>query len=260
MASHDIAQIPCALVRERVDARSLNLETIVALKESIARLGVLNPILVRRKSVWDSTKWVDGYEVIAGNHRRRACTDLGFETMPASIIEADDVAAELSMIAENLHRSDLTALQRDEQVARWIDLVRPQDKGVQIAPPKGGKQPYDIGLGAAERDLGLNRDDARRAVRVAGLAPEAKEAARGVGLDNNRSALLAAAKEPTSERQVAKLSELAAAKQAPKDSRSVDEEEQQFWRYWARLSIEAKRRIKPQIVDWTPTQPQKAAA
>lgn len=56
-------------------------------------------------------------------------------------------------------------------------------KGAQIAHPSGGKQPHDKGYSAAERDLGIKRDDARRAEKVASLSDEAKEAAREVGLD-----------------------------------------------------------------------------
>lgn len=46
------------------------------------------------------------------------------------------------------------------------------------------------GVRAAARTLGVNRNEARRAVRIAGIAPEAKEAARKAGLDDNQSALL----------------------------------------------------------------------
>ena len=40
----------------------------------------------------------------------------------------------------------------------------------------------------------MNERAVQRAVKVASLAPEAKEAAKEVGLDDNQSALLAAAK------------------------------------------------------------------
>jgi len=54
--------------------------------------------------------------------------------------------------------------------------------------------------------LGLDKDDVQRAVKVAAIAPEAKQAARDAGIDDNRTALLAVAKEATPEAQVAKVS------------------------------------------------------
>src|SRR5262249_11984944 len=45
----------------------------------------------------------------------------------------------------------------------------------------------------------------RRAVKVAGLSKEAKNAARAMSLDDNRSALLAAAKHEAPDEQVAEL-------------------------------------------------------
>jgi hypothetical protein len=60
-------------------------------------------------------------------------------------------------------------------------------------------------LRAASRELGLSEPDARRAVRVAGLSEEAKAAARETGLDDNRTALLAAAKAATPEEQASAL-------------------------------------------------------
>ena len=70
----------------------------------------------------------------------------------------------------------------------------------------------ESGVNAAARVLGISKDDAHRAVQVASLSEEAKEAARESGLDNNRSALLTVAKEATPEAQVAKVGEIAAAK------------------------------------------------
>jgi ParB family chromosome partitioning protein len=95
-------------------------------------------------------------------------------------------------IAENLHRAELTALERDEHVAEWIGLAEKLTQDVSVSGGRG----KEGGIRAASRDLGINREDARRAVHVASLAPDAKEAAREAGLADNRTALLQAAKEP----------------------------------------------------------------
>ena len=98
--------------------------------------------------------------------------------------------ARLWEIAENLHRAELSALERDEHVAEWVRLTGERD-AAQVAPHrKAGQQPG--GINAAVRDLGIERTAAQRAVKVAALTDDAKAAAREMGLADNRTALLAA--------------------------------------------------------------------
>ena len=57
---------------------------------------------------------------------------------------------------------------------------------------EGRMRGIEGGISAASRELGIDRDDARRAVQVSSLSDEAKETAVELGFDNNRSVLLAA--------------------------------------------------------------------
>lgn len=82
-------------------------------------------------------------------------------------------------IAENLHRAELTALERDEQVAKWVQLSAERissqvETKIERGRPEGG-------VSAAARDLNISKPDAHRAVKVASLSDEAKEAARETG-------------------------------------------------------------------------------
>jgi hypothetical protein len=119
---------------------------------------------------------------------------LGWDLTNVFIISGNDVEIELREIAENLHREDLTALQRDDHLARWIELTEVKGVSVHIAQKPNGGRP-EGGLSAVTRELGVERTDAHRAVRVASLSDEAKAAAIKHGLDDNRTALLEAAKE-----------------------------------------------------------------
>jgi ParB family chromosome partitioning protein len=65
-----------------------------------------------------------------------------------------------------------------------------KDAKAQLAPSHTGGR-ADKGINAATRQLGIDRTDAQRAVKVDELTPEAKQTAREVGLDDNQSALLA---------------------------------------------------------------------
>jgi len=82
-------------------------ESLAELAASIRGKGVIQPLVVR--------KTIDGYELIAGERRLRACQLAGFPEVPARILEvADDTEMlELSLI-ENLQRNDLNPVELAE--------------------------------------------------------------------------------------------------------------------------------------------------
>lgn len=189
-------------IAKRGDARPLNNDVLAQLEASILVDGLINPIRVRRVG--------SGYEVVAGHHRLAAHELLGRHQIEAIIVEASDVQAEMAMLAENVIRAELPALERDIQLARWMEL---SGSGIlaQVAPKLSVGRP-EGGVRAAARELGINRDDARRAAKVANLSDEARQTAREVGLDDNRTALLKASRaEPA--RQADVLREHAAHRQ-----------------------------------------------
>jgi ParB-like chromosome segregation protein Spo0J len=178
------------------------------LAASMQQIGMMTPITVRFFENVPSAVFDDSYEIVAGRHRFAAAQSLGWEEIDAVEIECSDIDAKLWEIAENLYRAELTKLQHDEQVAMWIRLTNEKEVSAQVAPkPKGGRPAG--GVRAAARDLGIDRDAASRAIKVASLSDEAKEAAREHGLDDNRTALLEAARETEPAAQVAKIIERA---------------------------------------------------
>lgn len=173
--------------------REINQAAVKRLADSIKEIGLRHPITVRQKG--------DKYLLIAGAHRIEAHKRLGRDYVPACIVKMNGDEARLWEIAENLHRADLSKLERDEQIAEWIKITERINASQLAAHRKPGQQPG--GINAASRELGIDATDAHRAVRVAALSDEAKDAARETGLDNNRSALLDAASKPTVAEQVA---------------------------------------------------------
>jgi hypothetical protein len=89
-------------------------------------------------------------------------------------------------ISENLHRAELTALQRSFSVARWIELTAKQiakgqvAKAVQVGPHKRGQKAG--GISAEARELGITETAAKRAVDIARyLTPAAQKEAGEAG-------------------------------------------------------------------------------
>jgi len=90
----------------------------------------------------------------------------------------------------------------------------------QLASPEkevGYKKPpaqKKSGVREATRKLGVEHRDARRAVKIDSISPEAKQAACNAGLGKNQSALLKVASAPVEE-QVAKVDAIKAERAGP---------------------------------------------
>lgn len=211
---------------------AINPETVRTIAASIKEIGLQNPISICfRDNIEIDGELVDGVGcLVSGAHRREALMSLGpkFEYVDAVVFD-DEIAARKWEISENLHRAELSVLERSEHIAEWIDLTEKQIEhqnsvSAQIAPKLSGRGRANEGrpeggLNAAARELGVERTEAQRVRKISSLPPEAKQAARDTGLDDHQSALLAAAKEMKThgpEAAVAKINEIAAKKSAPK--------------------------------------------
>ena len=91
-------------------------DALTELTYSVREIGLLQPIVVRPRG----QRHDDGYELIAGERRFRACTAAGFTTIPALIRDTDDDAMLRDALLENLHRADLNAL---EEAAAYQQLL-----------------------------------------------------------------------------------------------------------------------------------------
>jgi hypothetical protein len=101
-----------------------------------------------------------------------------------------DIDAQLWEIAENLHRADLKPMERSEHIAEWVRLTEAKARQpAQVAQAvlsdgrKAGPQHQPSGISAASRELGIDRDKARRAIKIASIADEAKAKAKEYGIE-----------------------------------------------------------------------------
>ncbi|MDO8106185.1 ParB/RepB/Spo0J family partition protein [Isoptericola sp. b441] len=106
------------------------------LSRSIAEIGVLQPVVVRRANGDGAAP----YELIMGERRLRAAQIAGLETIPAIIRDTDDSDLLRDALLENLHRAQLNPLEEaaayqqllddfgctHDELARRIHRSRPQ--------------------------------------------------------------------------------------------------------------------------------------
>jgi ParB family chromosome partitioning protein len=237
------------VIPPRLRAR-LDDATVAALMDSIQRIGLQMPVTVRWKD--------EDVILVAGRHRLEALRRLAVPLVEFNVIDGSETDARLWEIAENLHRADLTVQERAEHIAEWVRLTEEglELKLAQVAPVsergrvegRGNKG----GINAAVRDLGIDRTEAQRAVKIAGLSDEAKQAAVETGRDNNQTALLKAASAPQEEqaRIIREYTPEPRVKPAPAPLNDIETKEQWLaagMRWWNRGAGEWRDEFKDRI-------------
>lgn len=119
-------------------------EALESLAASIAAVGIIQPIIVRKIS--------DDYEIIAGERRWRAAQRAGLKRIPVLVRPADDQDTLEAAVVENVHRQDLNAL---EEAAAYRQLM----------------DDFDLTQEAVAARVGRSRSAVANTVRLLNLAP-----------------------------------------------------------------------------------------
>lgn len=90
-----------------------NDESIEGLAQSISESGLLQPITVRKSK--------NGYELIAGERRYRACLLNGQKTIDAIVLDKDDDESANLALIENIQREDLSAIEQAMAMQRLMN-------------------------------------------------------------------------------------------------------------------------------------------
>lgn len=147
-------------------ARGLDPAAVARLAESMAQIGLQTPITVRDDGEWPV--------LVAGLHRLKAAEQLGWEKIEAIYLEGDERDARLWEISENLHRADLSAVERAEHIDEWRRLTvarnNPQPVGKPGRPSRGHE--------ATAAALGVSHETVRRAEAIATLPQAVRDQAR----------------------------------------------------------------------------------
>lgn len=89
-------------------------ELIEELAASITELGLLQPLLVRRKGD-------EGFELIAGERRFRAAQLAGLDSVPVLIVDTDDRGSLERALVENVHRENLNPIEEASGYRQLLD-------------------------------------------------------------------------------------------------------------------------------------------
>ena len=84
-----------------------------SLAESLQKHGLLQPVVVRRVG--------NRFQLIAGERRMRAAVQAGWTEVPVQVVEADDRQVAELAIVENLHRKDLSPLEKAASFQSYLE-------------------------------------------------------------------------------------------------------------------------------------------
>jgi ParB family chromosome partitioning protein len=129
--------------------KNFNHELLNELSESIKEQGIIQPILVRKKSE-------DKYEIVAGERRWRAAQLAKIHEVPVIILNIDDKKSLEFAILENIQRSDLNGI---EEALGYDNLVRK----------------FGYSQETLSKILGKSRSHIANTLRLAGLPEEIKK-------------------------------------------------------------------------------------
>jgi ParB family transcriptional regulator, chromosome partitioning protein len=176
--------------------RKLSRPKIKELADSITEIGLLNPITVCEAG--------GEFALVAGRHRLEAVRLLGWQTIPATVVDLSDADRHIAEIDENLIRNDLTDLERGEHLSArkgWYEAKHPEtrrggDRGNQHTGGKRQSEIISFSQDAAQK-TGRTERAVQQDVQIAESMPEdVRDAIRETPLAGSKTDLLAMARLP----------------------------------------------------------------
>ena len=114
-AKRQVLELPPSEIRPnpRQPRQEFCEEDLSELARSIAQVGVLQPLSVRRTRL--------GWELVAGERRLRAARLAGLSTVPCLPVEADGETSALMALVENVQRKDLDVWEEAAALRRLME-------------------------------------------------------------------------------------------------------------------------------------------
>jgi ParB family transcriptional regulator, chromosome partitioning protein len=141
-------------------------ESMNDMVESIKKVGVLTPAIVRQKD--------DGrYELLSGHRRKKACELAGIDNLPVLVKNLNRDEAIILMVDSNLQREELLPSEKAFSYKMRLDAMKRQGQRTDLtSSPLGTKLRSDDIL--AEK-VGESRNQVQRFIRLTELVPDILE-------------------------------------------------------------------------------------
>lgn len=204
MADFKRLRLDQILVGQRL--RDIDDDHALVIGMSMQEHGQQTPITVRSTNAAERA-----YTLVAGGHRYRGAELIGQDEIDVLVVKADGVAAQLLEIAENLHRNELSVLDRAVFAQKYRELFEQEHGEIRRGGDRKSKDHVDplvtgesFAQHVADR-LGISQASAKRLDQIArNLHSSLRSAIRGTSIADNQSALLKLSKlEPVKQRQAA---------------------------------------------------------
>ena len=154
--------------------REARLDHIKELAQSIANVGLINPITVDK-----------AHSLIAGLHRLEAAKLLGWTEIECTVSSLEGLQAELAEIDENFVRNDLSPVEYGDLLLRRKEIyeaLHPETKNggdkksQEIRTRKARSDSFDPFVADTAKKLGISRRTVEERIQTAkNLTPEVKE-------------------------------------------------------------------------------------
>ncbi len=140
-------------------------ESMLRTTESIARFGILTPLIARPLNE-------GGFEIISGHRRVHAAEAAGLTEVPVIIREMDDDAATVLMVDSNLQRENILPSERAFAYKMKLEAMKHQGERTDLTSAQVAQKWSVERVGD---DVGVSKDTIRRFIRLTNLIPELLE-------------------------------------------------------------------------------------
>ena len=166
--AEEIRQVPITELHPFKDHpfKVLDDEAMLKIVESVARFGLLTPLVVRPRQE-------GGYEIISGHRRQHAAQLAGLKTLPVIVRELDDDQATLQMVESNLQRETIRPSERAFAYKLKLEAMKHQGWRSDLTSgqlvPKSDDNRTTAKIG---EDMGESYKTVQRYIRLTYLIPE----------------------------------------------------------------------------------------
>ena len=166
--AEEIRQVPITELHPFKDHpfKVLDDEAMLKTVESVARFGLLTPLVVRPRQE-------GGYEIISGHRRQHAAQLAGLKTLPVIVRELDDDQAILQMVESNLQRETIRPSERAFAYKMKLEALKHQGARTDLTSSQVGTKLRSDETVAQE--AGESRNQVQRYIRLTHLISELLE-------------------------------------------------------------------------------------